>query len=75
MPLVLCVCENCFQTFTTEHKLRVLENRMLRVLENMVLRMLENRVLRKVRGKGEKVTGAGKNYVMRSFVLCRPTRH
>jgi hypothetical protein len=40
-----------------------------------MLRVLENRVLRKICGKREEVPGAGKNCVMKSFVMCRPTLH
>jgi hypothetical protein len=50
-------CETWSFTLSEEHRLR----------------LLENRVLRKISGsKRDEVTGSGKDYITRSFIICSP---
>ena len=57
LPVVLYGCETWSLTLREERRMR----------------MFENRVLRRVFGpKRDEVTGNGKNYIMRSLVICTP---
>jgi hypothetical protein len=57
LPVVLYGCETWSLILREESRLRVFENRVLRIIFGL---------------KRDEVTGEGKNFIMRSLMICTP---